>query len=448
MAQSRFYSATAQPTVLTASLTPSDTIIQVQQDVGYPSNVPYIIALDYGSPSEEVVLVTNKAGLSWTVTRAYDGTSATAHDVGAAVRHTWSAIDGTDSRVHEGSTSGVHGVIGNLVGETDTQTLTNKTLTSPIITGTVAGSASYTTPTIVSPTITGAVSGGASYASPTITGTVAGAATYSNPTDRDSTHTNSAIGLSPLFANAMAGTTADIEVIQNNGTTRRRLSANGTLTVMPASGAGTGINSNGASGFTGSLLLAQLNSVTKFAVNELGNIDAEGTLTVGNANQFTVSATGDIATSGIGQVLFARRTSDLDRTSTIVRIDDPQLTLSVAANATYELSGYLIFDADAAGDFAMNFTSPAGSVLNWTGIGQGNGATTTVGTVYTANTTGTGAVAFGGVGAGTNLTVSMFGNLRTTGTAGSLTLQWAQSVSNAVATTLLTDSTIILRRVA
>ena len=51
MSQSRYYSATAQPTVLTASITPTTTLIQVQQTVGFPINTPYILALDYNTPS-------------------------------------------------------------------------------------------------------------------------------------------------------------------------------------------------------------------------------------------------------------------------------------------------------------------------------------------------------------------------------------------------------------
>lgn len=130
MTQSRFYSATAQPTVLTSPMTASQVTAQVQQTVGFPVSVPYILAIGYGTSSEEVVLVTNQAGLTLTITRGYDGTAATIHNTNDAVRHTWTAMDGNDSRAHEGSTASVHGVTSSLVGISDTQTLTNKTIST------------------------------------------------------------------------------------------------------------------------------------------------------------------------------------------------------------------------------------------------------------------------------------------------------------------------------
>lgn len=185
MAQSRFYSSTAQPTVLTANVGPAATLIQVAAVTGFPPTTPYILALDYNTPSEEIVLVTIAAGTSLTVTRGYDGTSATSHNVSAGVRHTWTAADGNDSRAHEGSSQQVHGLVvtSSVVGTVDVQTLTNKTLTAPIINGATLSAGTN----LASPNITGTVTGAASYTgitatNPNITGTVTGNSTVLMPT--------------------------------------------------------------------------------------------------------------------------------------------------------------------------------------------------------------------------------------------------------------------------
>lgn len=166
MANSRFYSSTALETTLTNSITPSTTIIQVAATTGFPGSLPYTIAIDYGAAGMELVEVTSVAGLNLTVTRAVDGTSAASHNSGAAVRHVSSARDFTDSRTHEAATGAVHGLTGDIVGTTDTQTLTNKTISGAALSGTFTGT----------PTFSGAVtlSGGG-----TLSGTFAGTHTYS-----------------------------------------------------------------------------------------------------------------------------------------------------------------------------------------------------------------------------------------------------------------------------
>lgn len=129
MAQSRFYSSTARRTTLTGSIDASATSITVAATTGFPGSLPFTLALDFESDAMELVSVTGVAGTTLTVTRGFDSTSATSHNVGAVVAHTSSAIDFTESRQHEDSTA-AHGATGAVVGTTNTQTLTNKTVTN------------------------------------------------------------------------------------------------------------------------------------------------------------------------------------------------------------------------------------------------------------------------------------------------------------------------------
>jgi hypothetical protein len=144
----RFYSSIASPTTLSGSISAGATSITVGATTGFPTSVPYTLALDYGAATEELVDVTAVAGTTLTVTRGVDGTSAQSHSLGAVVRHVASGRDFADYQTHQAASSAIHGVTGTLVGTSDTQTLSNKTLSSPTInsgavSGTFTGAATW-----------------------------------------------------------------------------------------------------------------------------------------------------------------------------------------------------------------------------------------------------------------------------------------------------------------
>jgi hypothetical protein len=149
--QSRFYSSTFVQTSLASGISSGATTFNVGTTAGAPGT-PFVVSVDQNSASEELMLVTNVSGLTYTVTRGIGGTSAQSHNNGAPVVHVMYAQDLTDASAHIGAFDNVHGLsVGSLVvGTTDTQTLTNKALTSPTI----------TTPSITSPTITGTTTAG------------------------------------------------------------------------------------------------------------------------------------------------------------------------------------------------------------------------------------------------------------------------------------------------
>ena len=83
----RNFSSTAQRTTLSAGCTDVATTMTVTAVTGWPASTPYVLIIDPDTVNEEIVLVTNRASLTLTVTRAQGGTTGVAHSSGTVVQH-------------------------------------------------------------------------------------------------------------------------------------------------------------------------------------------------------------------------------------------------------------------------------------------------------------------------------------------------------------------------
>ena len=134
---SRNYRSIAEPKTLSGNVTNIATQITLNNVTGLPTP-PYVLVINPDNASEEVVLVTSdQSGVTaptLKVERAIEtGATAKTHTDTNVVRH---MIVGSDLQLvhdHLDNTTTAHGVTGAAVGTTNTQTLTNKTLTTPKI---------------------------------------------------------------------------------------------------------------------------------------------------------------------------------------------------------------------------------------------------------------------------------------------------------------------------
>lgn len=139
MAQKRYYASTAKQASLSTGIDSTVQSITLDLVTGFPSNYPYTLVIDPDTNKEELIKVTaSGGGTTLTVTRGEDSTSNVAHSAGATVRHVVSGQDFNEFSAHIGSaatptTAGVHGVTGNVVGTTDSQTLSAKILSGAVI---------------------------------------------------------------------------------------------------------------------------------------------------------------------------------------------------------------------------------------------------------------------------------------------------------------------------
>lgn len=134
--------------------------------------------------------------------------------------------------------------------------------------------------------------------------------------------------------------------------------------------------------------------------------------------------------------------------STTLQADD-QLFLPLSTNARYLFDSMLFYEgaASPAGDLKLQFTGPAGAVMQWANFGVNSSGLTQYNVVQEALAAGS-PRAVGTNGAGVGMCCQPKGILTTSSTSGNLALLWAQNASNATGTLVKSGSFIRLVRVA
>lgn len=158
------------------------------------------------------------------------------------------------------------------------------------------------------------------------------------------------------------------------------------------------------------------------------NVKLTGNQSISGVKTFS---SGINVTAGLGSDRFARKTASTSRASTTTTTVDPHLVVAVEANATYNVLANLVWRPSGSGGFRFKFTGPTGAEMIY--LDNDSGSVLTINSELTFNIT-TGA--------------SIGGILVTAGTAGNLSLFWAQNASNATATVLNEHSGLWVRRVA
>lgn len=129
----RHYIDSAPDTTLPAPIDNSVASFNVNSLVGFPTSTPWTATLDLGTSSAETILVTSVIGTTLGVTRNFDGNGAFSHGSSSTLTHTAVALDYSEANTHVNATTGVHGTTGALVGTTGAQTISDKTLVTPIV---------------------------------------------------------------------------------------------------------------------------------------------------------------------------------------------------------------------------------------------------------------------------------------------------------------------------
>lgn len=147
--------------------------------------------------------------------------------------------------------------------------------------------------------------------------------------------------------------------------------------------------------------------------------------------------------------LAAVKAADTSRTSVTTVTADPDLSLAVAANALYRFWMYLDYEGanTGTGDLKWSFSTPSGATLRYQALFLQSGGGTAINQTIGFTNTGASVMSAASNGVANLMAVTMWGQLDTAASTGSLTLNWAQNTSSATSTIVHAQSSMTLDRI-
>lgn len=129
----REHKGAASPATLVTAVTATDTTVSISTTTGWPTGAvgSFFVVVDPGKANEEKIRCASLSASVLAVAgsgRGVDGTSAATHQAGAQIYPVWTGVEADEANEHLAATAGVHGVVGSVVGTSDAQTLTGKTI--------------------------------------------------------------------------------------------------------------------------------------------------------------------------------------------------------------------------------------------------------------------------------------------------------------------------------
>ena len=159
---------------------------------------------------------------------------------------------------------------------------------------------------------------------------------------------------------------------------------------------------------------------------------------------------------GAAAPMFVRAANDLTRTNVAVAAVDPELVITLAPLATYEIRVGINYDGPGTGaagaDFRFVFVPPGGSTWSWVFGMVGAQTSTAIAAGTTVNRQGfsgfTANCLVGAIAVANTMRVDVAGILVTDATGGPFSLAWSQAVADPGNTTRQAGSYMVAERLA